>query len=170
MEKRWKDLIWSQFDAAIVMLDNGIRACPEELWADRSYRPEVWYMMYHTLFFLDCYLSGSLENFTPPAPFNLDELDPAGILPDRVYTKEELQSYLGHGRIKCKQTIDALTEETAHKRCGFDWLDLSVAELLLYNMRHVQHHAAQLNLILRQHQQHVPRWVKKATGSIKHDL
>lgn len=166
MQKIWKNFIWSQFGAAIEMLENGIKVCPEKLWSDRSHEPEVWYMMYHTLFFLDCYLSGSLENFTPPAPFTLDELDPAGILPDRVYTKIELHSYLKYGRSKCKQTIDALTDENAYMSCGFDWLDLSVAELLLYNMRHVQHHAAQLNLILRQHQQHVPRWVKKAAGSL----
>ena len=161
MDNQWKELIGSQFGAAIQMLENAIRACPEILWADRSHTPEVWYMTYHTLFFLDCYLSGTLENFTPPAPFNLDELDPAGILPDRVYTKQELQKYLEHGRSKCKQTLDALSDEEAHQRCGFDWLDLSIFELLLYNMRHVQHHAAQLNLILRQHRQHVPRWVKK---------
>jgi uncharacterized damage-inducible protein DinB len=38
---------------------------------------------------------------------------------------------------------------------------MSVAELLLYNMRHVQHHAAQLNLILRQKIDSAPNWVSK---------
>ena len=158
----WKTIIWSQFEAAIDMLENGIKACPQELWNDRSQRPEVWYMVFHTLFFLDCYLSDSLEEFIPPAPFTLDELDPAGLLPDRVYTKAELQSYLAHGRKKFRETIKKLTEEKTHNRCGFDWLDLSIAELLLYNMRHVQHHAAQLNLFLRQKIDSAPPWVKKA--------
>jgi hypothetical protein len=161
MNKFCKTIVWSQFDAAIKMLENGMQACPEKLWGDRSQRPEFWYMVFHTLFFLDCYLSDSLGVFTPPAPFTLDELDTAGILPDRVYTKEELQSYLEDGRQKCRQTIEALTEEKAERRCGFDWLELSVEELLLYNMRHVQHHAAQLNLILRQQIDSAPRWVKK---------
>jgi hypothetical protein len=31
--------------------------------------------------------------------------------------------------------------------------------MLLYNLRHVQHHAAQLNLILRQTVDAAPRWV-----------
>jgi uncharacterized damage-inducible protein DinB len=40
---------------------------------------------------------------------------------------------------------------------------MSVAELYLYNMRHVQHHTAQLNLILRQRTSMAsPRWVSKA--------
>jgi len=42
---------------------------------------------------------------------------------------------------------------------------LSFAELLLYNMRHVQHHAAQLNLILRQKVDSAPGWVAQATAS-----
>ena len=161
MDMIWKTITWSQFGAAIDMLENAMLACPEKLWSDRSQQPEVWYMVFHALFFLDCYLSDSLEEFTPPAPFTLDELDPAGLLPDRVYTKAELQTYLEHGRHKCQTTIEELTEVKAQKRCGFDWLELSVAELLLYNMRHVQHHAAQLNLILRQQIDSAPRWVKK---------
>jgi DinB superfamily len=158
----WRQILWQQFGAAIDMLENALLACPDELWNDRRRRPEFWYVVYHTLFFLDLYLSGSLEGFTPPAPFNLDELDPAGRLPDRVYTKDELRMYLQHGRRKCRAAIDALTEETAHHRCGFEWLDVTVAELLLYNMRHVQHHAAQLNLILRQTTDSAPRWIAKA--------
>ena len=161
MDTHWKEFIRSQFGAAIQMLENAIRACPETLWADRSHIPEVWYMAYHTLFFLDCYLSESLDSFIPPAPFTLDELDPAGILPDRVYSKPELLSYLEYGRDKCRETIESLTNDRAHHRCGFEWLDLTVAELLVYNMRHVQHHAAQFNLILRQQINSVPKWVKK---------
>jgi hypothetical protein len=167
MEITTKKMIWSQFGAAIDMLENAMNACPEEVWSDRSRTPEFWYIAFHTLFYLDCYLSDSDKGFTPPSLFTLDELDPAGILPDRVYTKEELHSYLEHGRKKCKKTIEALTAEKSLQRCGFDWLDLSVGEMLLYNMRHVQHHAAQLNLILRQRIDSAPRWVRRAKVELK---
>ena len=89
-------------------------------------------------------------------------MDPAGLFPERVYTKDELQSYLEHSRNKCRATIEALTNEKANQICGFAWIEGSVAELHLYNMRHVQHHTAQLNLILRQTIDSAPRWVKKA--------
>src|SRR5437660_11194839 len=98
----WRTILWQQFGAAIDMLENALLAYPDELWGDRSRRPGFWYVVYHTLFFLDLYLSGSLEGFTPPDPFNLDELDPAGLLPDRVYTKDELPAYLPPGRRKCR--------------------------------------------------------------------
>lgn len=161
----WKSILWPQFGAAIDMLENALVACPDELWSDRSRRPELWYVVYHTLFFLDLYLSDSLEGFAPPPPFNLDELDPAGLLPERPFTKDELHTYLEHGRQKCRATIEALTDEKALQRCGFDRFDFSHAELLLYNMRHVQHHAAQLNLLLRQAVDSAPRWVGRAQST-----
>ena len=159
MDSAWKKIIWQQFGAAIDMLENAMRACPDELWvADPTKRPELvkndvvgfWYLAYHTLFFLDYYLSDPGDGFAPPAPFTLDELDPAELLPERAYTKAELLGYLDHCRRKCRVTIEALTDEKAHRRCGFKRLEITSAELLLYNMRHVQHHAAQLNLLLRQ--------------------
>jgi hypothetical protein len=158
----WKTALWQQFGAAIDMLENALIACPDELWGDRSRQPEFWYLAYHTLFFLDLFLSGSEEGFAPPEPFTLEELDPAGVLPERPYTKEELHGYLEHGRRKCRATIGALTKAKARRQAGFDWIDLNGAELLLYNLRHVQHHAAQLNLILRQTVDAAPGWVARA--------
>jgi uncharacterized damage-inducible protein DinB len=162
VDTTWKAIVRSQFGAAIEMLENAVAACPDELWSDRSRRPEFWYVVYHTLFFLDLYLSESVEAFVPPPPFNLDELEKDGVLPERPYTKAELQAYLAHGRAKCRSVIDAMTDEKAGRRCGFEWLDLSQAELLLYNFRHVQHHAGQLYLILRQATDSAPRWVRAA--------
>jgi hypothetical protein len=166
MDANSKSMVWRQFGAAIDMLENAMRACPAELWSDRTQQPEFWYLAYHTLFFLDLSMSESVEGFVPPEPFTLSELDPAGVLPERPYTVAELQTYLEHGREKSRKTLAALTPERAAQRCVFPWLDISVAELFLHNMRHVQHHAAQLNLILRQKTDSAPRWVK-ASGSLE---
>ena len=162
MDGTWKVGVWQQFGAAIDMLENAVRACPDTLWGDRTRNPEYWYLVYHTLFFLDYYLSERPEGFTPPAPYNLDELDPAGILPDRVYRKDEMLAYLEHGRSKCRTAIASMTGERAARASEFRRLGVTVGELLLYNMRHVQHHAAQLNLILRQTIDSAPRWVARA--------
>jgi hypothetical protein len=162
VEEFWSGVVWRQFGAALEMLENAVRACPSELWGERGRQPEFWYVVYHTLFYLDLYLSGSTEGFAPPAPFTLDELDPAGRMPERVYTKGELLDYLGHCRAKCRATVGALTDEAARERRTFEWVEMESAELLLYNMRHVQHHAAQLNLLLRQTTDEAPRWVAAA--------
>jgi hypothetical protein len=170
MEPLLKTSIWQQFGASIDMLDNAVRACPDQLWRAPLWqvpegRPEFaqfWYVAYHALFWLDLYLSGSTEGFAPPSPFTLDELDPAGLLPEKPYTKSELQAYLEHGRRKCQATIEALTDEKGHQLCTFPWGEMNFVELLFYNMRHVQEHAAQLNMMLGQKAIPVPRWVKKA--------
>jgi len=70
MNALWKNIVWRQFGAAIDTLENAILACPDDLWADRSKRHEFWYMAYHTLFWLDFYLSETAEDFAPPAPFS----------------------------------------------------------------------------------------------------
>jgi hypothetical protein len=171
MNISWRTIIWQQFGAAIDMLDNALRACPDELWHARLwddpseqqfFLPEYWCIVYHALFWLDLYLSGAVEGFAPPPPFALDELDPAGLLPKRPYTKDELQAYLDYGRNKCQATIEALTYEAAQRHCRFGWGVVSFAELLLYNMRHVQEHAAQLSLMLGQKVGSAPGWVTRA--------
>ena len=159
VEDVWRGAVRRQFGAALEMLENAVRACPAELWGGRGQGTEFWYVVYHTLFFTDFYLSGSTEGFAPPEPFTLDELDPAGVMPGRVYTKEELLDYLSHCRGKCRATVGALTEEGARSLCKFRRFEMSFAELLLYNLRHVQHHAGQLNLMLRQGTDAAPGWV-----------
>lgn len=166
----WKTSLWQQFGAAIDMLEQAMQACPEDLWSDPTRTPEwleddivgFWYLAYHTLFWLDLYLSGSTEGFAPPAPFTLAELEPAGLLPEKPYTKGELQRYLEHARTKCRTTIEALTDEKAREHYRFRWGEMSFLELLLYNLRHVQHHTGQLNLILRQETASAPGWVVRA--------
>lgn len=105
------------------------------------------------------------KGFVLPASFTLDELDPAGLLPKRPYSRDEHQTYLEHGRQKCRATIEALTDENAHQSCRFAWGEVSFVGLLLYNMRHVQEHAAQLNLVLGQKIGSAPGWVAWAKTS-----
>ncbi|MBI3173410.1 MAG: DinB family protein [Chloroflexi bacterium] len=169
MDETLRTALARQFGATIDMLENAMLACPDSLWQVRLWEDpqlprasEFWYIVYHTLFWLDLYLSGATEGFLPPAPFTLDELDPAGILPERSFEKEELQSYLEHTRRKCQATIETLTDEKARQLCTFPWGEVTFAALLLDDMRHVQEHVAQLNLILGQKANWSPRWVTNA--------
>lgn len=161
MPLAWSQALGVQFGAAIRMLENAVRACPDELWGRRRPVPEFWYLAYHTAFWLDCYLSPAPDGFAPPPPFTLSELDSTGARPDRVYTQAEVLGYLEHGREKCQRVLAALTDEEAARPSGFEWFGGTVAELHLYNLRHVQHGAAQLGLLLRQAGTAVPGWVNR---------
>ena len=169
MDTTLKTIFWHQFGAAIDMLGNAMQACPDSLWDERLWNhpnertgySEFWYLAYHALFWLDFYLSGSMKGFAPPAPFTLSEFDPDGF-PEINYSKDELQAYFNYCRRKCQTTIEALTDEKASQLCKFVWGEISFIELLLYNMRHLQEHAAQLNMILGQRNIAVKGWVTKA--------
>jgi hypothetical protein len=173
MQLTWKTIIWDQFGAAIDMLEAALQACPDKLWPERLYlersiQPdfaEFWYLGYHALFWLDFYLSASAEGFTPPAPFTLSEFE-AGQLPERVYTKDELHTYLEFGRNKLRTRLGTLADDmlTEPIQIRPDWPDMTLGGLLLYNMRHVQEHAAQLSLFLGQQVGSAPGWVSKARG------
>ena len=166
MDTMWRTALWRQFGAAIDTLDNALEACPDALWTQRLWRTppppwfpprfaEFWYVTFHALTWLDLYLSGVPEEaFTPPAPFAQGMLDSREALPERPYTKEELHAYLASLRQKCRATLVALTDERARQPCEYPWTEgkaVSFLELQLYNLRHVQEHAAQLSLLLGQH-------------------
>ena len=168
IDEEWKEAVWRQFGAAIDMLENAMLACPEDVWRAGPPHRAFWYLAYHTLFFLDLYTFGSVEGFAPPAPFTLGELDPAGVYPARAYSQEELGAYLTECRDRCRSAIASLTEETAGRRCAFGWGETSYGELVLRNMRHVQHHAAQLNWVLREATDAAPGWVGKARTPLGH--
>ena len=177
MDALWQTALWQQFGATIDMLENALLTCPDTLWngqlwtvpSDTSFPPEFarfWYITYHTLFWLDLYLTGSPEeDFVPPAPFIWSEIDPA-VSPKQPYTKEELHGYLAQLRQRCETTIAGLSDEKAHQQVDYPWMEgkpMSYLELQLYNMRHVQEHAAQLNLFLGQNDiEEVSDWVPQA--------
>lgn len=167
MELYIRHSLWMQFGAAIDMLEGALHACPDSLWRSILWKDaegedeysEYWYRVYHTLFYIDLYLSESEADFAPPPPFKREGF------PEQPYTKGQLQAYFEHCREKCRKTIMGLTDEQARQVCGFYWLKgLNFYELQLYNMRHVQEHAAQLNLWLGQHGVEAQGWVAQAGG------
>ena len=164
MEPSFKESLWKQFGASIDMLENAIERCPYELWdTDKKF----WYTAYHCLFWLDYYLSLDPDEFSPPPPFTLSEFDPSGLMPEQTYSKSELLAYLNASRNKCHQILASLTaEELVSMRWANEKRGYSVFEILLYNMRHVQHHAAQLNLLLRQGINDAPRWVSQSVKDL----
>lgn len=165
MDTRWNIILWHQFGAAIDMLGNAIRACPDSLWrssvwddpTDAPEYTEFWFVAYHALAWADRYLSGARNEFTPPAPFV------AGRLPDQPYAKADVLGYLDVCREKCRATCEAMTDAKASQPYEFPWGgEMPFAELQLYNMRHVQEHAAQLSLHLGRNAVEAPDWVSRA--------
>lgn len=155
-----RDMLWRQYALAIEALGQALRSCPEKLWEEQLWQDQpdqwvaqgfsaFWYLGYHALFWLDLYLTGAEEGFMPPAPFDLVEMEEGERLP-RLYSRADLLGYWELCRERCQQVVLGMTDEQARRICRFAWGELPFAELQLYNMRHVQEHAAQLHLFLGQ--------------------
>ena len=167
MDTGLKTLVWQQFGAAIDTLDDALRLCPDHLWTLTLWKDDedprygqFWFIAYHALSWLDLFLTGSQKGFTPPPPFI------RGKLPEQPYTKDQIKWYLDHCRAKSKATIEALTDEKARQICVFEWMEPTYLELQLYSMRHIQEHAAQLNLVLGQHDITGQDWIAKARETV----
>ena len=119
MDRTWKPVLWQQFGAAIDMLENAMLACPDELWNRPSRQMGFWYLVYHTLLYLDYDLSPSEQEFIP-SPFDIYSYELTGQEPpfERPYTKSDLKDYLQHCREKCRETIEAFEKHRRNER-GF---------------------------------------------------
>lgn len=139
------------------MLINVVSNCPNNFFEQN---PRFYYIAFHSTIFLDYYLTIPPSNFVPLLAFTQKEdkdrpkesID--DLIPDKVYSKQEVVDYLIKSREKCRQLIDSLTEEKLSERFKEgdepNDMDYPILEILLYNMRHTQHHTAQLNMLLRQ--------------------
>ena len=158
MDNYWQTVISRQFAAAIQMIRLAIQACPDDLWDDRTDGSPFWHLTYHALFYTDFYLSENDKLFKPMEyhedkahflPGDYKEFGGIVTTPEKAFTQEQLLDYTDHCLHKCQETFEKLTNRQALERCGFWWYELNVGEFLLNNLRHAQHHAGQLTLLLR---------------------
>ncbi len=160
MDNFWQIVISRQFAATIQMIRLAIESCPDDLWDDGTHGSPFWHLAYHVLFYTDFYLSENYKTFKPMEfhedkanflPGDYQEFGRIASTPEKVFNKQQLLNYTDHCMHKCQDTFNKLTNERALKRCGFWWYKLNVGEFLINNLRHAQHHAGQLNLLLRRH-------------------
>ena len=161
-----KRVLKSQYLAALEMLRRAIRRCPETLWDDPAFKNRFWRVAYHTLFYADLYLSRSEKEFKPWEKHR-DEVNFLGAIPWKPkgrakkfapYSRKEVLEYLQ----RVAESVEARVESVdLNEPSGFSWLRFSKLELQIYNIRHIQHHAAQLIERVRQGTGKGVEWVGK---------
>jgi hypothetical protein len=160
----FKHLLSHQYEAALGTLNACIDGCPETAWNAPVANLAFCQVAFHALFFTDLYLGPSVESLREQqyhrdnADFfrDYEELEPRK--QQLLYDKSSIKAYLNHCRQRASQVIAAETPDSLAAAAGFRWLTFSRAELHVYNIRHIQHHAAQLSLRLRLDFGHEMRW------------
>ena len=126
-----------------------------------------WQIVYHTPFFTHFYLARDAASFQPWAEHQRDNQnedgipgnpDPASTLPliPRPYTKEQALKYWAIVDALVDASVDAM--DLHRRETGFHYR-MSKLEHQLVNLRHAQHHTAQLADRLRAAKGSGVRWV-----------
>jgi len=150
---RLKTALKSQYHAALAMLRESIERCPDALWYSHTPTNAFWQVAYHTLFFTHLYLQRDEAAFQRWAQHR-DHDD--GIEGD-PYTQSQVLEYWSFCDRIVDDAVDALDLDSAES--GFSWYRMSKLEHQLVNLRHIQHHGAQLADRLRSAADIGIRWV-----------
>ena len=151
------ELLLHQFEASLCTLHLAIARCPEANWEKAVGTLRFCQVGFHAVFFADLYLQAGegLEGLRGQG-FHVEHAGEFGDYeeledrePVRVYGKPFVMEYLKFVRSKARETVSRESEEVLAGPSGFSWRKCSRAELHVYNIRHIQHHAAQLSLRLR---------------------
>lgn len=152
-----KELLAHQYEASLSTLNLAVARCPAASWNERVAKWKFCQAAFHTVFFADVYLQPSDDvEALKRQPFHIEHkaiFRDYEEMEDRpqvlLYDKPFVLTYLQHVRIKAQDTIARESGEVLAGPSGFSWRKCSRAELHVYNIRHIQHHAAQLSLRLR---------------------
>ena len=143
-----RSVLAAQFEAGLCMLHQCVEQCQPQFWEGQIASISCRQVAYHTLFFVDLYLSPSAEAFSLRELHAKggDEREPRY---SRGLDQDETLAYVGLCRQKAAQALAAETEQTLAGPSGFSWYPVSRGELHLINIRHIQHHTGQLDAYLR---------------------
>jgi hypothetical protein len=144
-----KKILSGQFEAALCMMDQCIRACPPEHWEGKIANGTFRWAAYHTLFWADMYFSPGDEDAFVLRDFHHRGGDERESTANPGLSREETLAYIQICRQKMLETLAAETAEWLRGPSGFSSRVISRGELHIYNLRHVQHHTGQLSAYLR---------------------
>jgi len=158
----------SQYHAALGMLRQTIEQCPDDLWLSTEHKNAYWQVAYHVLYFAHLYLMPDEAAFRPWKGHQSDVQHPDGIpgradpnssfpLIPKPYTKSQVLAYWSI----CDETVDPAldTLDLNSADSGFSWYKMPKLEHQIVNIRHIQHHMAQLADRLRFATDTGTRWI-----------
>jgi len=147
-----KSLITCQLGASLDTLKYCIEACPDGEWQEAHKDAPLSQVVFHTLFYTDFNLGRDSVPWKDQAFHKLhkdvfrDYEEMEDKIPVNLYEKAFCMDYLAHCTSKLKAVVAEETGESLAGASGIDFRKTCRAELYVYNLRHIQHHAAQLGL------------------------
>jgi len=140
----------SQYEIALTMLKGVIDEIDDHLWSDSSgSKDAAWHIAYHAVFYANIYCSPSEEAISSwdkecrdhqilgPTPWPPHDR----FVPSEPYSKSEIIEFVNFVLDAIPDYLEQLDPEQA---CWPHWYKQNQLEFHLNNLRHIQHHTAQL--------------------------
>ena len=161
-------MLKSQYHAALAMLRDAVEKCPDAIWEGGGHRNACWQHAYHALFFAHSYSRRDSESSEWWPGHVAETLNPDGIpgppqpgsalpLLPPAYSKEAVLAACRFVDEGIDAAVDSMDLGSAES--GFPWYPIPKLEHQIVNLRHIQHHAAQIADRVRKEADVGVRWV-----------
>lgn len=149
-----RPILKSQLHASLAMLRDAIEKCPDDVWFDERVTNRSWQIAYHVLFYTHLYLHADEKSVRRWAGHQAQVQYPSGLPNPRIevdkslpvfatpYSKAQVLEFWG----VCDGMVDGAIDgfDLDAPECGFPWYRMGKLEHQFINIRHIQHHTAQL--------------------------
>lgn len=149
--KKITEILVSQYKASLKMLRYALEKTPDPHWNSASDNNPNWQLTYHVLWATRFYLAASPADYIP-FPDAIEGAESLGGSQDwenpetgveitGFHTREEVYAFVDETINNLQSAIEAIPLDSDS---GFEWYPYSRLELHLINIRHIQHHTAQI--------------------------
>jgi hypothetical protein len=155
-----------QIGAAFKMLEYAIDSSNDKTWTARINNMPFWQICYHALWYTDFYFHADQATFQPQS-FDMKGIKNISIKPDsqmiedqkHPISKSNMRAYCKYAKQKANQFIQSINDTYFTTPSPFEWHGFPKIDLVDYNLRHLQHHVGQLDVVLRREQNIGNPWI-----------
>jgi len=152
-----KEILQSQYFAALAMLKQAIIKCPPSVWDAPQDQDPFWFKAYHTLFYAHKYLQLTPKDFVHRKKHHKSD-------GEKLMAKGEILAYLAFVEQEVARCIP-LTDLNAG--AGFLGNRFSKLELQIINIRHIQEHTGELYERLGSRENTALDWAEQRHNKVK---
>lgn len=142
------EVLARQLEPVLGMLRAAVESCPEEVWLAADGDLPVWEHAFHATVWLDAWMRTPDETFVAPAFLCKAAL---GMEPDAgpPVPRDVMLRYVEQVAAKCRALLARATDDLLVTEVQIMGGRFTLADQMLGQIRHVQHHVGSISAILR---------------------
>jgi hypothetical protein len=158
MKKIITDELNNYFSGVLLMFINSVKEFPSKYWDEAKDKYYIWQHAYHTLYYVDLWMSKSYDDFKIYKGFD-DDLHEMHIDESRVISKEKIIEYFEFVNLKCEKIFSELDDDKIIEEAFFFDKKVKYIKRILGQIRHVSVHIGLINGIMIKYNNKLTDWI-----------